>query len=157
MILTTETLQEVESQLFDHLNYSILTGEYVNDISTKDKLTRLNEIILKLLEVPELNNTKLFDDYTFFAKRAKLAVSIFSEFITNVYRKFEFFSKQYILRYNDGLLYIDEDLKSKDIELFCANILVAELDHNLSRNNLKQLIEISNTISNKLNEKYMPL
>ena len=166
-----ELISKLGALLFDHFNLSIITGEYVSDINTKEKLAKLKMLILEarpqlIAPEEEVQDVLAISNFTSgFITPITLAIDIYFEFVVIINRKLNISDNEYIARYHDEIISAfedqDYDINSKNsLQLFQINILVASVDHFLSvdGNQLDNLVIWSVKLGKKLNIKpYSPL
>lgn len=158
-----EKLSVIEDKLFDHLNLSIIRGEYIKNISDtqrqvfslKNKLEELQSIAQDSLSgsIDDLSNFFIdiyLDKYkSGFLDPLGFALEYYSYFLTQIKRALNFSDNEIAINYHEAIIQANglgnaNDQTVKNIKLLNANIDVAEADHFLSIDNghLALLIEV---------------
>lgn len=151
-------LNEFEIEIFKQLNFSVLKGEYAIENNLLKKLSDFIQIINGATEyVPtsEIVQAVIFTDE--FPKTIQTpftqAIDHYTEFVLNIYQKFNLSSKEYIFKYHAGINEVHEEkdwqTNNTNLLLFQLNIRVAEYDHSLifNEDNIYSLFHISRLLT----------
>ncbi len=165
-------LDSCEDKIFDKLNCSILSGEYITESNYASTLHNLSIKVGNIYNsITSINSAVVVeidkDLKDNFIDPIKLAIEFYSDFIKTIQIKFSLSNKEYYYSYNSE---INSRLKNNNYDensnenlfLFIYNLSVAQTDHFIKVSDLKQkleeLVELYRLIREKnIRPNYSPL
>lgn len=150
--LIISKIDNIIDEVTESFNMSIITGEYITNFEFSRILSdyeieldnSINKINLEFIQSPVLNPNIILQNIS----KVKEMANTFQRFLENVYLKFKFHEKRFYV--NESLFNKFSKLQFDDsnhkVNLFYANLFIAQCDHFVSNTDDKSLIKLDQII-----------